>query len=617
MTILDVQFDSTNGWWVVTWSNGDTSYYTQEGFDPFAGVDGSVDETTLIGMDADTFYTQVGTASELSYNEPPPTTNPTPTVSLFPTYEELTNELETQFPSDGGAMTQLRGRNWLTQWWYTYAEANPDKAIAAFYLTRDVYTDYINYTDGQDPYPLYAWYTLLSFYGSFEDPNLTLEQVIPQEYWATANYNYDPATGQLYTVDGNYIVDQTTGTVTGEVWGGTGTTTSAFGGQTPDPNAGWIPIANSPDGTQTGWIDPNGNYWTVDGQVLEPTGTYYNIVDGTQIGGGTEGPVNFPTGYDPSTWTVQTNPDGSFAGYVDPNGTVWTLDASGQWTSAAGGITGGTSPTTDTIESLQAQLENGEITEQEYLDRLTAWLSANQTAGLSDAELRNLAEQYLAALNSGFAGAAFSALNPEAQLAGQTRDPYRDAAIGFFPELNLPGQRTLMNARAPFESGFLLQGGTQVPEFFTTERGFYEGGGLPLTGQQSLSALQNLYGQYEAFLSDPTGFVQNIANTYGPDQALAFQYSMSRLFDPNNPLGSADLQYGAIMNPLLTNVDPRIAGALSNSFDFLRESYNAARTDPTQSFFIENFVQPGGLGEQLFGAFDEPAGVNFLASAFV
>ncbi len=621
MTILDVQWDAQNSWWVVTFSNGDTGYYTDEGMSLLKGVDGTLDEQSLIGMDIDTFYSNLGTTAEISYNEPPPTATPTSTTtSVFPSYEMLTNEVESQFPSDGGALNQIQGKNWLVSQFYEYAIANPDKAVAMFYLTRDVYSDYSGYPE-TEPYPLWSWYSLVSLAQSVY-PDFDLATAIPQQYWDTTAetvYDYDPITGQVYLVESGEFIDTTTGEPTGENINGTppGGTTEVFGGQgLPDPNT-WT-ATHDETGTQVGWIDPSGNYWNVDGSAGDPNATYYNA-DGTAIGtGGTE-PVGgaLPPGYN-ETWVDNgngtfTDPDGNTWFFRSPDGT-WQIEGQEQF---PGGITGGESPATDTIESLQAQLENGEITEEEFTERLFQWLSENQTAGLSEEELRTLANQYLAAFQSGFAGAAFSALDPDAQLAGQTRDPFRDAAIQFFPQLNLPGQSTLMNARDAFESGFALQGGVPQPEFFTTQREFFEGGGLPLTSAQALGALQNLYGQRSDFLSDPTGFIQNLQNTYGPDQALAFQYSMGQLFDPNNPLQSADRQYSAVFNPLYQNVDPRIAGALQSSFDLMRNTYNAARTDPTQSFFIENFIQPGGIGESLLGAFDEPEGINFLASAFL
>lgn len=388
----------------------------------------------------------------------------------------------------------------------------------------------------------------------YEDGNLTLDADLN---WVQTGGQYtDPITGQNLS-DPLFAV-------------GSGGAT-LFTADPVDPGTGSELPAGSIALDETTWLAPDGTFWT-----QNPDGTWVQKADNTDQTGNIIPPRPNDTAiWDPATATwvepgdlppvdgtlPEGVPDGSV---LDPVTGIWTAPDGTQYVDDENpGIFVPLGPTDFVDPGIPGGFDPGE-----NLDR-------------------------------------------EVELSKQSNDQFFDAVSQFFPGLNAPGQQTLLNASQLFETGFDLRGGVPQGDLpaFETYRQFIEQGGSSLNALQALQAMQQLAEYYQGF--GEKGFFDQ----FEPNQKAAIGQSLLSQFGradqgSDAAFGFATERYNNLFNTFQTNLDPLIGAPLRSAFDFQRKLFNADRQEPTDDFFIDDFIS--GFGEEFFSAFDQPSGVNFF-----
>lgn len=350
--------------------------------------------------------------------------------------------------------------------------------------------------------------------------------------------------------------------------------------------------------TENGSVyNPDGTFQT-DGQTFtsNPDGSF--SLDTTSTGGG------LPDG---STF-VSENPDGTVT-WQAPDGTFWTENADGTFTQntelppddTTGGvdIPDGMEPIVnpDTLEVIGY---SDPATGQEFnLDGTP--LNPPGTVPPGDGPGEDT-----------FLDNAQSTIDRQVALENQTRDPFRDAILQFFPDLNLPGQQTIEGTRPFFDAGFALQGGGDQQQVFETITEFLRQGGDPITAQEAMRRLGELHPEFQAFQTDPTAFLDQ----FSPENQAAKLQTFGDLFISEGTeglLGARDARFDAVFDPLQAQTSKFVSPALTSAIDFWRDLFNSQRGDPNDDFFID-FLAKSGVGSEFLSGFQQPSGVDFFGT---
>lgn len=203
-------------------------------------------------------------------------------------------------------------------------------------------------------------------------------------------------------------------------------------------------------------------------------------------------------------------------------------------------------------------------------------------------------------------------IDRQVALENQTRDPFRDAILQFFPDLNLPGQQTIAGTRPFFDSGFALQGGGDQQQVFETITEFLRQGGDPITAQEAMRRLGELHPEFQAFQTDPTAFLDQ----FSPENQAAKLQTFGDLFISEGTeglLGARDARFDAVFDPLQAQTSKFVSPALTSAIDFWRNLFNSQRGDPNDDFFID-FLAKSGTGSEFLSGFQQPSGVDFFGT---